>query len=179
MKNELEKAQPTNTFLLSHYLPVVPEERTYLRLSNEDEAERLLDLYVETFEKAPESDFLLKRYFFTMYFEKNYLQDNVFFIPRADFLWFFKYSVGENPGERTIELKKRSTTKAKTEIEIATIQTRVHYPVEEDPADIIYTRKASEEAEEAFILKNTKEAVKHVAKLLADFRSDKVMSHPY
>ena len=144
-----------------------------------DVAHRLVDTYLDTFQQAPESDFLLKRYFFEKYFEKNYLQDNIFFIPRADFLWFFKYSVGDVMGERTIELKKRSTTKAKTEIEIATIQTRVHYPVEEDPADIIYTRKASEEAEEAFILKNTKEAVKHVAKLLADFRSDKVMSHPY
>ena len=41
----------------------------------EDEAERLFDVYLETFEKAPESDFLLKRYFFTMYFEKKYLQD--------------------------------------------------------------------------------------------------------
>ena len=144
-----------------------------------DVAHRLVDTYLDTFQQAPESDFLLKRYFFEKYFEKNYLQDNIFFIPRDDFLWFFKFYVGDEPSDRTIELKKRSTTKAKTEIEIATIQTRVHYPVEEDPADIIYTRKASEMAEEAFILKNTKEAVKHVAKLLVDFRNDKVMSHPY
>jgi hypothetical protein len=144
-----------------------------------DVAHRLVDTYLDTFQQAPESDFLLKRYFFEKYFDKEHLQENVFFIPRADFLWFFKYYVGDEIGEWTIELKKRSTTKAETEIEIATIQTRVFYPVEEDPADIIYTRKASEEAEEAFILKNTREAVKHVAKLLADFRSDKVMSHPY
>jgi hypothetical protein len=43
----------------------------------------------------------------------------------------------------------------------------------------IYTRKASESSKEAFILKNTKEAVKHVAKLLVDFHNDKVMSQPY
>ena len=29
-----------------------------------DEAHRLVDAYLETFEQAPESDFLLKRYFF-------------------------------------------------------------------------------------------------------------------
>ena len=51
----------------------------------EDIAERLFDTYRETFKQAPESDFLLKRYFFEMYFEKNYLQDNVFFIPRRVF----------------------------------------------------------------------------------------------
>jgi hypothetical protein len=56
----------------------------------EDEAERLFAAYLKTFQQAPESDFLLKRYFFTMDFEKDYLQDNVFFIPRDDFLWFFK-----------------------------------------------------------------------------------------
>jgi hypothetical protein len=31
-----------------------------------DMAERLFDTYIETFKQAPESDFLLKRYFFTM-----------------------------------------------------------------------------------------------------------------
>ena len=36
-----------------------------------DQAERLFDTYLETFEKAPESDFLLKRYFFEEYFEKE------------------------------------------------------------------------------------------------------------
>jgi hypothetical protein len=149
----------------------------------EDMAERLFDTYIETFKQAPESDFLLKRYFFEMYFEKNYLQDNVFFIPRADFLWFFKYFQIEKPGvgiiERTIELKKRSTERAKTEVEIATIQIRTHYTYEQGAADIIYTRKASESAKEAFILKNTKEAAKHVAQLLVDFHNDKVTSQPY
>jgi hypothetical protein len=36
-----------------------------------DEARRLINAYLDTFKKAPESDYLLKRYFFTMYFEKN------------------------------------------------------------------------------------------------------------
>jgi hypothetical protein len=148
-----------------------------------DMAERLFDTYLETFKQAPESDFLLKRYFFKKYFEKNYLQDNVFFIPRADFLWFFKYFLIDKPGvgliERTIELKKRSTSIAKTEIEIATILFRTHYTYEQGAADIIYTRKASESAEDAFILKNTQEAVKHVAQLLVDFHNDKVTSEPY
>src|SRR5436853_6783502 len=96
-----------------------------------DVAERLFDVYVETFQQAPESDFLLKRYFFTMYFEKNYLQDNVFFIPRDEFLWFFKYYVSDEPVERTIELKKRSTERAEKEIEIATIQIRRFYTYEQ------------------------------------------------
>jgi hypothetical protein len=149
----------------------------------EDMADRLFDSYIETFKQAPESDFLLKRYFFEMYFEKSYLQDNVFFIPRADFLWFFKYFQIDKPGfgitERTIELKKRSTERAKTEVEIAFIQTRMHYTSEQGAADIIYTRKTSESAKEAFILKNTKEAAKQVAKLLVDFHNDKVTGQPY
>jgi hypothetical protein len=145
----------------------------------EDMAERLFDTYIETFQQAPESDFLLKRYFFEIYFEKKYIQDNVFFIPRADFLWFFKYFIGKEPSDRTIELKKRSAEKAKTEIEIAKIHIRTYYTVEQGAADIIYTRKASENAQEAFILKNTQEAAKHVAQLLVDFHNDKVTSQPY
>ena len=145
----------------------------------EDMAERLFDAYRETFKQAPEADFLLKRYFFEIYFEKEYLQDNIFFIPRADFLWFFKYFIGKEPSDRTIALKKRSAEKAKTEVEIATIQIRTHYTVEQGAADIIYTRKASESEKEAFILKNTQEAAKHVAKLLVDFHNDKVTSQPY
>ena len=156
-----------------------PQKLPYLK----DQAERLFDTYLDTFKQAPESDFLLKRYFFTIFFGKNYLQDNVFFIPRADFLWFFKYFRIEEPSvgipERTIELKKRSTEIAETEIEIATIQIRKFYTGEQGAADIIYTRKASESAKEAVILKNTQEAARHVAQLLVDFHNDKVMSHPY
>jgi hypothetical protein len=144
-----------------------------------DEAHRLVDVYLETFKKAPESDFLLKRYFFGKYHQKQQLQENVLFIPRADFLWYFMHFQGKEPGDRIIELKKRSTSIAETEIEIATILTRHFIYKKEGPADIIYTRKASESAKEAFILKNTTGAVTRLEQLLADFRSDKVMSHPY
>jgi hypothetical protein len=145
----------------------------------EDEAERLFQAYLETFQQAPESDFLLKRYFFEMYFEKEYLQDNTFFIPRADFLWFFKYFVDDKRWERTIELKKRSASIAEKEIEIAKIHIRTYYTVEQGAADIIYTRTHEGGKGEAFILKNTKEAAKHVAQLLVDFHNDKVTSQAY
>jgi hypothetical protein len=144
-----------------------------------DEAERLFRTYLETFHQAPESDFLLKRYFFTLYFEKEYLQDNVFFIPRADFLWFFKYCKDNEQGERTIELKKRSTERAEKEIEIATIHIRRHYTHEQGAADIIYTRTFADREGEEFIMQNTNDAVAHVEKLLADFRSDRVTRQPY
>ncbi len=44
LKTELNKALPANIFFLSHYLPLVPGQRTYLRLSNETEAVRLMKL---------------------------------------------------------------------------------------------------------------------------------------
>jgi hypothetical protein len=144
-----------------------------------DQAERLFDTYLETVEKAPESDFLLKRYFFETYFEKEYLQDNIFFIPRADFLWFFKYYLGDERKERIIELKKRSAERAEKEIEIATILIRRFYTYEQGAADIIYTRKIAGTEGEECILKNTTEAIAHVEKLLADFRSDRVTQQPY
>jgi hypothetical protein len=144
-----------------------------------DEAERLFHAYLETFQQAPESDFLLKRYFFTLSFEKEYLQDNVFFIPRADFLWFFKYCKYDEQGERTIELKKRSAERAETEIEIATIHIRRPYTHEQGAADIIYTRTFADREGEESIMKNTNDAVAHVEKLLADFRSDRVTAQPY
>jgi hypothetical protein len=145
----------------------------------DDQAERLFAAYLETFQQAPESDFLLKRYFFTHYFEKEYLQDNVFFIPRADFLWFFKYCKDDERGEWTIELKKRSAERAEMEIEIATINIRTHYTYEQGAADIIYTRKFADRKGEEFIMQNTNDAVTHVEKLLDDFRNDRVTQHPY
>jgi hypothetical protein len=144
-----------------------------------DVAERLFDTYLDTFQRAPESDFLLKRYFFEIDFEKEYLQDNVFFIPRADFLWFFKYFIGKQPSDRTIELKKRSAEKAKTEVEIATIKFITNYTYKEWEADIIYKRKFADQEGVEFILKNTKDAVAHVKQLLVDFHNDKVTSEPY
>lgn len=44
LTDELSKARPQHTFLLSHYMPVVPGQRTYLRLANQTEAERLMKL---------------------------------------------------------------------------------------------------------------------------------------
>ena len=145
----------------------------------EDQAERLFDTYLETFQQAPESDFLVKRYFFTPYFEKNYLQDNTLFIPREEFLWFFKYYLDEKRKERTIELKKRSANIWEKEIEIATIQIRTNYTFEQGAADIIYTRRLEDQEGEAFILENTDDAVSHVELLLADFRNDEVTHYPY
>jgi hypothetical protein len=144
-----------------------------------DEANRLFDAYLETFQQAPESDFLLKRYFFEIYFEKEYLQDNVFFIPRADFLWFFKYYITDRRVERVIELKKRSTEKAIEGVEIATILIRRHYTYEEGAADIIYTRTYADREGEEFIMKNSDDAITHVEQLLTDFRNDRVTQQPY
>lgn len=44
LRNELKHSGSTNTFLLSHYLPVIPGQRTYLKLANEDEAVRMMRL---------------------------------------------------------------------------------------------------------------------------------------
>ena len=78
-----------------------------------------------------------------------------------------------------MELKKRSASIAEKEIEIATIHIRTYYTVEQGAADIIYTRTSEGREEKACILKNTKEAVKHVSQLLVDFRNDRVTSQPY
>ena len=159
---------------------VIQHASTPLRAPHlEDEAERLVHAYLETFQQAPESDFLLKRYFFERYFEKEYLQDNVFFIPRADFLWFFKYYLTDGRVERVIELKKRSTERAKQGVEIATILIRRHYTYEEGAADILYTRTFADRDGEEFIMKNTTEAVSRLEQLLVDFRNDRVTQQPY
>jgi hypothetical protein len=76
-------------------------------------------------------------------------------------------------------LKKRSTERAETEIEIATIQIRTHYTFEQGAADIIYTRTFADREGEEFIMKNTSDAVTHVEKLLVDFRNDRVTEQPY
>jgi hypothetical protein len=44
-----------------------------LEVDVEDEADSLIQAHLETFENAPESN-NLKRYFFSFYFEKEYLQ---------------------------------------------------------------------------------------------------------
>jgi hypothetical protein len=154
----------------------VPLERSKLR----DEAQRLLQLFIKTFAGAPEADFLLKRYYFNLlgsYYEKERLQENVFFIPRADFLWFFKYYLGEHE-EENIELKKRSASKDEMEIEQVAIHQRRYYTVEEGPVDIIYTRFFEDGSGETTTLTNTIGAVALAEKLLADFCEDRVELHP-
>jgi len=44
LQEQFQGAKPTHTFLLTHYMPVVPGQRTYLRLANQSEAERLMKL---------------------------------------------------------------------------------------------------------------------------------------
>jgi len=44
LRAELGKPGPTNTFVLSHYAPIVPGVRTYLKIANEEEAAKLMKL---------------------------------------------------------------------------------------------------------------------------------------
>jgi predicted phosphodiesterase len=44
LEAELDKTRPANTFILSHYMPVVPDVNTYLKLSNSEEAAKMLGL---------------------------------------------------------------------------------------------------------------------------------------
>jgi len=159
--------------------PTASTHRAYAPLEQsqlKDDAERLFEKYLETFAAAPEADFLLKRYFFDIYFEKEYLQDNVFLIPRYNFLWFFTYYRKQHE-ERTIALKKRATSKAETEVEKLTMQFRTYYKVDEGPVDIIYTRFFEDGQGETYTLKNTLGAVALAEKLLLDFREDTVTAH--
>jgi hypothetical protein len=152
-------------------------ERSTLR----DEAQRLLRLFIKTFTDAPESDFLLKHYYSKLlgqYYDKKYLQDNVFFIPRADFLWFFNYYLGEHE-EQNIELKKRSASKDEMEVEQVAIHQRRFYTVEEGSVDIIYTRSFEDGKVDTYTLKNTIGAVSLAEKLLLDFQDDPVTARPY
>ena len=161
--------------------PTATKHRAYTPLERSkliDEAERLFEKYLKTFASAPKAEFLLKRYFFDGFYEKEYLQDNIFFVPRRDFLWFFKYCLRE-PEARVIELKKRSTSKAVMEIEQVTIAIRRYYTVEEGPVDIIYSRSFEDGRGEVYTLKNTIDAVSLAEKLLLDFQDDPVAAQPY
>ena len=162
--------------------PIASKQKAFVPLEQsklKDEAERLFEKFLDTFVAAPETDFLLKRYFFCMFFEKEYIQNNTLLIPRHDFLWFFKYFVEERGEVQNIELKKRSTSKAALEIEQVTIQIRTYHTVEEGPVDIIYTRYFEDGRGEAYTLKNTIGAVALAEKLLLDFQDDRVTAEPY
>jgi hypothetical protein len=157
--------------------PTATKHKAYVpldRSKRRDEAECLFEKYLNTFKVAPEANFLLKRYFFTIYFEKEYLQDNTFLIPRWNFLWFFTYYLDKEREGQTIILKKRSTSKAELEIEEVTIQIRRYYKVEEGPVDIIYLRYFEDGKGETYALTNTIGAVSLAEKLLLDFRDDPV-----
>lgn len=52
LEEELSKPSVTHTFLLSHYLPTIPGQRTYLRLANEMEALKLMKLAERTSVRA-------------------------------------------------------------------------------------------------------------------------------
>jgi hypothetical protein len=151
-----------------------PLERSKLR----DEAERLFKKYLKIFAAAPEAEFLLKRYFFDDFYEKEYLQDNTFFIPRCDYLWFFKYCLEERD-IWSITLKKRSANKDELEIELVTLQIRSYYTFEEGPVDIIYTRYFGDGRGDVYKVKNTIGAVSLAEKLLLDFQDDPVTAAPY
>ena len=100
----------------------------------------------------------------------------MFFIPRQEFLWFFKYRVGKSPLARIIQLKKRSSCKDNREIEQVTIRFRrlfQHQP----PVDIIYTRGQADGKGAVCTLKNTLSAVAFAEKVLADFRDDTVTGY--
>jgi hypothetical protein len=152
------------------------KNKAYMPLGGKsgDEADHLIRAYLETFEKAPESN-RLKEYFFTFTFEKEYLQDNVLFIPRTNFLWFFKYYVGKQHErtEQLIELKKRSASKEEQEIELMMIKTRRFYTYQQGRADIIYTRYFEDGSGKTYKMKNTLGAVALAKKLLADFEDDR------
>lgn len=47
LKAKLAETAPTNTFVLTHYLPTVPGVRTYLRISDHVEASNLMKLALE------------------------------------------------------------------------------------------------------------------------------------
>ena len=143
-----------------------------------DEARHLLDAYLKTFAAAPETDFLLKRYFFDRYHYKQYLQKNTLFIPRADFLWTLTYAVGEDL-DRTIFLHKRSSDSTEQEIETVTLKTGGTFTDDRDGYSILYTRFFADGHGEAYSLKNTIGAVALAKKLLTDFRDDRQTHFPY
>ena len=144
----------------------------FLGTALKDEARHLLDAYLETFAAAPEADFLLKRYFFDRYHDKQYLQKNTLFIPRADFLWTLTYSVGEDL-DRIIFLHKRSSDSAEQEIETVTLKSGGTFTDDRDGYRILYTRFFADSHGEAYSLNNTIGAVALAKKLLTDFRDDR------
>jgi hypothetical protein len=47
LEGEIDRDRPQNTFFLSHYMPVVPGQQTYLKFPDEQEALHLMKLAVD------------------------------------------------------------------------------------------------------------------------------------
>src|SRR5438067_10930386 len=70
------------------------------------EAERLKDIYLATFQQAPDAQAVLSKQYFSMYpYEKEALQNEVIQIVRQEYIWDFTYTmIGE---DRLIGLKRQ------------------------------------------------------------------------
>src|SRR4051794_31269857 len=135
------------------------------------EAERLQDLYLATFQQAPEAqDVLYKQYFSIYPFEKEALQNDVIQIVRRDFIWDFKYTmIGE---DRLIGLKRQPaglSLATHKDRELVEITTRRFYKVDEPDGTIHYRRY--ETSGTSVTQLNTREAVLLAEQLLAAFRA--------
>src|SRR3954465_11331495 len=138
------------------------------------EAERLKDVYLATFQQAPEAQAVLYKQYFSMYpYEKEALQNEVIQIVRQEYIWDFKYTmIGE---DRLIGLKRQpaglslATHKNR---ELVEISTRRFYKVDEPGGTIHYRRHETRGTSVTEI--NTREAVLHAEQLLAAFRADAV-----
>jgi hypothetical protein len=138
------------------------------------EAERLQDVYLATFQQAPEAPDVLYKHYFSKYpFEKEALQNDVIQIVRRDFIWDFKYTmIGE---DRLIGLKRQPaglSLATHKDRELVEITTRRFYKVDEPGGTIHYRRH--ETSGTAVTQINTMEAVLLAEQLLAAFRTDAI-----
>ena len=147
--------------------------KTALRLrACKTEAKRLYDVYLATFQQAPEARDVLYMQYFSIYpFEKEALQNDVIQIVRRDFIWDFQYTMlGE---DRLIRLKRQPaglSLAAHKDRELVEITTRRFYKVDEPGGTIHYRRHETSGTSVTQI--NTREAVLLAEQLLAAFRAD-------
>ena len=137
-------------------------------------AERLQDVYLTTFQQAPEAqDVLHKQYFSIFPFEKEALQNDVIQIVRQAYIWDFKYTmIGE---DRLIGLKRQPaglSLATHKDRELVEITTRRFYKDAEPGGTIHYRRH--ETSGTAVTQINTREAVLLAEQLLAAFRADAI-----
>ena len=138
------------------------------------EAARLQDVYLATFQQAPEAqDVLYKQYFSIYPFENEALQHDTLQIVRREYIWDFTYTMlGE---DRLIGLKRQpaglslATHKGR---ELVEITTRRFYKVDEPGGTIHYRRHETSGTSVTQI--NTREAVLLTEQLLAAFRADAI-----